>query len=347
MKICTIIGARPQFIKHAPMQLELQKYFTAITIHTGQHYDSNMSNIFFNELKIPRPEYHLQLDGKTHGHQTGEMMTKIEEIVLDEKPDVLLVYGDTNSTLAGALVGAKLHIPVVHIEAGLRSFNKDMPEEINRIVTDHVADLLICPSTTAIENLKKEGIDKNVYLSGDVMKDMLNISLPFLQRKTGENRYYFATLHRPYNTDSAARMKAILDSFQQMNHRVIFAMHPRTSNLIRQYDISLADYPNVEVIEPVGYFDSISYQNFAEAVVTDSGGMQKEAYWLKKKCVTLRKETEWTETLKDDHNKLLFEDLSVLPDIIDRKISVDFDDTLYGNGNSAEQIAELIKQRYA
>lgn len=342
-KIISIIGARPQFIKHAPVQIELQKHFTALTIHTGQHYDASMSDIFFKELKIPAPDYHFSLNhAPQQGVQTAQMMTDIEKVVLEEKPDAVLVYGDTNSTLAGALVASKLRIPVIHVEAGLRSFNKEMPEEINRILTDHVSSLLFCPSEVAVENLGKENIKENVLLCGDVMKDMLLLASAFVEHKMPGKPYYFATIHRPYNTDYKERMLAILETFQALEAPVVFAIHPRTTKKLEDYNIDAKTYDNVMIVPPVGYFDSLSYQKHARGVITDSGGMQKEAYWLKRRCVTVRKETEWLETLKDGHNVLVFDRLHTLPDLLQRAPVNDFNEQLYGSGNAAAEIVSQI-----
>lgn len=343
-KVISIIGARPQFIKHAPVQLELQKRFIAKTIHTGQHYDAAMSDIFFKELKMAPPDYHFSLSQTQQGAQTAEMMIEIENVMLSEKPDAVVVYGDTNSTIAGSLVAAKLQIPVIHIEAGLRSFNKEMPEEINRILTDHISSVLLCPSQLAVDNLAKENIKDNVFLCGDVMKDMLLLATSFVNNKMRDKSYYFATIHRPYNTDHKDRMSAILDAFQLMDAPVVFAIHPRTTKRLEHYDIDVKKYDNVIMVPPVGYFDSLSYQQYAKGVITDSGGMQKEAYWLKRKCVTIRKETEWTETVGKGHNTLLFDKMEELPAIFARELLADFDDELYGNGNSAADIALRISQ---
>lgn len=340
-KIISVVGARPQFIKHTPVQLELQKHFDAITIHTGQHYDADMSDIFFNELKIPKPEYHLTLKGKLHGEQTAEMMVEIEKISLQEQPAAILVYGDTNSTLAAALVAAKLNIPVIHVEAGLRSFNKEMPEEVNRILVDHVSKILFCPSAIAVQHLKNEGVTTNVYLCGDVMKDMLQLATPFLRDLMGDEKYYFATIHRPYNTDSRERMLEILNRFQQLSAKVVFPIHPRTSNLLQKYNIDRSDYDNIIMIPPVGYFDSLSYQKNALAVLTDSGGMQKEAYWLGKKCVTVRKETEWVETLEGGWNTLCFDQLDNIQQIIDAPAG-EYNELLYGEDLVAKRIVANI-----
>ncbi len=344
-KILTIVGARPQFIKHAPMQLALQKHFKAITVHTGQHYDSNMSKVFFDELGMSAPDYLFDIGGgKPQGEQTGFMMTEIEKVCYREKPDALLVYGDTNSTLAGTLVAAKMHIPLIHVEAGLRSFNRRMPEEINRIIADEFSSLLFCPTEQAVENLAKEGIShKGIHICGDVMADTLALVKDKVTLKC-QTAYYFSTLHRPYNTDDEDRLKTLIEVFQNLDHRVMFAVHPRTVSRIKTFGIDLANYDNISFIDPVGYLDSISYQTFAEAIITDSGGIQKEAYILGKKCITLRSETEWVETLENGWNQLVFEDLKQLPLAIRRQPG-HYTPNLYGNGHAAEEIVRIIMRQ--
>jgi UDP-GlcNAc3NAcA epimerase len=342
-KILAIIGARPQFIKHAPIEIAFKNIAELISIHTGQHYDHNMSQIFFDELGMSAPKYMLEVGSHSHGTQTGKMMIEIENIVLEEKPDAILVYGDTNSTLAGALVGSKLHIPIIHIEAGLRSFNKEMPEELNRILTDHVSAMLFVPTQNAIDNLHKEGITENIYLSGDVMKDMVNIvkAKGILEDSADKNQYYYATLHRPYNTDEKKRLAYILNTFNQLSYPVKFPAHPRTRHKMKAFGLDEADYPNVIFCEPFSYFDNMKQLFNARALITDSGGMQKEAYWMNKKCATIRTETEWVETLHDGWNTLMFEDLSNLGEVLETK-SEYWKTDLYGTGNSSNEIIELI-----
>lgn len=340
-KIVSIIGARPQFIKHAPVSLALSKRFQSVSIHTGQHYDEKMSDIFFNELKIPRPEYLLDI-GKAslHGAQTGLMLQQIEEILLKEKPTAVLVYGDTNSTLAGALAASKLHVPIVHIEAGLRSFNRQMPEEVNRILTDHVSELLFAPTPVAIDNLAKEGITKGVHRTGDVMCDTLNLMRPFLKRLQ-EGDYYFATLHRPYNTDEQERLTKILEVMNGLPAPVVFPIHPRTANNLRKWGVDVERYPNIRFVDPVGYEACLSYQASARYVITDSGGIQKEAYMLQVPCITVRSETEWVETLEGGCNTLVFDRLEDIADLVGRERSITFQD-LYGDGHAAEEITDII-----
>ena len=330
-KIISIIGARPQFIKHAPLQLQLQRYFKSVTIHTGQHYDANMSSIFFNELGIAKPDYLFDIgSSRLQGEQTAVMMTEIEKVCVNAKPDAVLVYGDTNSTLAGALVAVKMHIPIIHIEAGLRSYNKQMPEEINRIIADEFASYLFCPTMQAVENLKKEGITHdNIFVCGDVMCDMLKLIQPKVKRLI-DSHYYFATIHRPYNTDDIDRLRIILEKFDQLNRKVIFTTHPRTIARMKSYNLVKENYPNIEFIPPIGYLESISYQMYADCIITDSGGIQKEAYMLQKKCITLRSETEWVETLEGDWNTLIFDDLNEISKVLNIK-PVNYKKDIYGN----------------
>jgi len=297
MKIVSIIGARPQFIKAAAISRELRQEHTEFLVHTGQHYDDNMSAIFFDELDIPEPDINLGVGSGLHGQQTARMLVEIEKILLDEKPNWVLVYGDTNSTLAGALAASKLHIPVAHVEAGLRSFNKDMPEEINRILTDHVSDLLLCPSQTAIDNLAYEGITKGVHLVGDVMYDALMFAVERAEikstilKKLGikEKTYLLATVHRAENTDDEKRLKNILDAFDALDEPIIFPVHPRTKKAMQK--IGYLPAKHIQLIEPVGYMDMVILAKSARMVLTDSGGLQKESYWLGVPCITLRDET--------------------------------------------------------
>lgn len=341
-KIIAVIGARPQFIKHFPFERAARNKINLITIHTGQHYDKNMSDIFFDQLGMNIPSYTLNNGGGNHGEQTGKMLIDIEKIVLHENPDGIVVYGDTNSTLAGALVASKLHIPLFHIEAGLRSYNKEMPEEINRILTDHVSSILFVTSHVAIDNLKKEGLTENVILVGDLMKDIIKyvVENKKIENKKCEN-YYYATIHRPYNTDNPKRLLNILKSLTSLKRKVIIAMHPRTKKIINDSKIDLSLYTNLIIIEPQSYFDNISYLYHSNGLITDSGGMQKEAYWLKKKCVTIRTETEWVETVDLKGNVLLFDDLDRIEEKI-KTIPNNWHDCLYGDGNASEKISTHI-----
>ena len=345
-KIFSIIGARPQFIKHATVQLELQKYFIAKTIHTGQHYDDLMSKIFFEEFSIPLPEYSLNIaNAKLQGKQTAIMITEIEKVLTAEKPHAVLVYGDTNSTLAATIVTTKMHIPLIHVEAGLRSFNRKMPEEINRIITDEFSNLLFCSTKEGVKNLKNEGISHNqIHVVGDAMYDTLKLVLPKLTKISIPN-YCFVTLHRPYNTDNEERIKNILDVLNNCNKTIIFPLHPRTKGRLNDFGINLSNYHNIKFINPLGYIESISYQKNAECIITDSGGIQKEAYWLQKKCITLRSETEWVETLQNGWNYLLYEDLNELKNLMEKKPEA-YIENLYGEGNAAYKIVKHLKKYF-
>jgi UDP-GlcNAc3NAcA epimerase len=319
MKILTVVGARPQFIKLAPLSKILRENgINEIIVHTGQHYDENMNDLFFKELEIPDPDYNLGIGSGNHGEQTGRMLIEIEKIILKEKPNLVIVYGDTNSTLAGALAASKLHIKLAHVEAGLRSFNKRMPEEINRVLTDHVSDILFCPTQTAVENLKNEGITNGVYLVGDVMFDALlhfskisDMKSNILERlNINQKEYYLATIHRAENTDDHERLKNILTAISKMDEIVVFPIHPRTRKMVNYYGLNgLLKNNNVKVIDPVGYLDMLKLEKNAKAILTDSGGVQKEAFWLKVPCITLRDETEWIETVNLGWNRLVGSDV--------------------------------------
>ncbi|WP_408007871.1 non-hydrolyzing UDP-N-acetylglucosamine 2-epimerase [Pseudalkalibacillus sp. A8] len=313
MKFITILGARPQFIKAAPVSRELRKHHTELIVHTGQHYDKNMSDIFFEELNIPKPDFNLEIGSSSHGKQTGRMLVKIEEILLAETPEYVLVYGDTNSTLAGALAACKLHIPVVHVEAGLRSFNKEMPEEINRIMTDHVSEYLFCPTETAVKNLKNENVNAKIINVGDVMYDAVEYNRDLAETQSDilesqqieRGSYHLITVHRAENTDDPIKLSNILEAFTQIEEMKVWPLHPRTKNKIADYGLDLSSIPNLKIIEPVGYLDMLKLESNAKKILTDSGGVQKEAYFVEVPCVTMREQTEWVETLEDDANILV------------------------------------------
>ena len=315
LNIVSIVGARPQFIKLAPLSKVLREEgFKETIVHTGQHYDDNMSDIFFKELEISEPDYNLGIGSGSHGEQTGKMLIAIEEVLMKRKPDLVIVYGDTNSTLAGALASSKLHIKLAHVEAGLRSFNKMMPEEINRIVTDHLSDILFCPTETAVKNLEKEGITKGVYLVGDIMFDALMYFSRMSEEKSkilqnlklNPKEYYLLTIHRAENTDNYDRLKNILLAIAQFRRKAVFPIHPRTRSRIKEFNLgNYLDNENILLIDPVGYLDMISLEKNAFAIFTDSGGVQKEAFWLRVPCITLRDETEWIETVKYGWNTLV------------------------------------------
>lgn len=306
MKILTVVGARPQFVKAAAVsRVFSQRGIEEVLLHTGQHFDHNMSQVFFDEMQIPTPKYNLDIHGLTHGAMTGRMLEGIESIILQEKPNLVMVYGDTNSTIAGALAAKKLHTRVAHVEAGLRSFNMRMPEEINRILTDRISDWLFCPTENAVENLRNEGFENipaSVLNVGDVMHDAALFYSKVSQQKSTitttlelNNSFVIATIHRQENTDSIERLSQIIDGLNLLNKelQVIVPLHPRTREYINKTSIA----PEFTIIDPVGYFDMIELLKRCSLVITDSGGLQKEAYFFKKPCVTLRNETEWVELL--------------------------------------------------
>ncbi len=344
MKICCIIGTRPQIIKQAAFQNALREYpqIECLVIHTQQHYDQNMSQIFFADLDMAEPDYSLEVGSHSHATQTALMMQKLEPILLDEQPDYLIVYGDTNSTLAGTLVAAKLNVKIVHIEAGLRSHNMLMPEEVNRVITDRLAHLAFAPSQAAMDQLGHEGLSPVAHLSGDIMKDLVCRYLDHLaDNRKSKTEYLYATIHRPYNTDDQDRILTLLQALNALPQRVIFSLHPRTKASMASAQIDLGEYDNVSFISPVSYTDNLSYIYHATALITDSGGMQKEAYWLEKKCITIRSETEWTETLANDCNQLIYADMSQLKDAVATPCGL-FERSLYGNGDAATYILRTL-----
>jgi UDP-N-acetylglucosamine 2-epimerase len=334
MKIVTVVGARPQFIKAAAVSRMIQEFnrrkrrIQEILVHTGQHYDYLMDKVFFEELELPRPDYHLGVGSGSHGRQTGIMLERIETILQEEKPEVLMVYGDTNSTLSGALAAAKLNIPVAHVEAGLRSYNRTMPEEINRLLTDHLSAFLFCPTDQAVRNLLKEGIKdgrtRKVKNVGDVMYDSILYYSKIAEKKStilqGLNlvnpqsvppgrdnpQYYLATLHRAENTDDPKVLNSILKALNEIgrNTSVILPLHPRTKKMMKVHHL-FSEFKNIKWIDPVSYLDMLQLEKKAKAILTDSGGVQKEAYWFKVPCLTLREETEWVETVKSGWNVLV------------------------------------------
>jgi UDP-GlcNAc3NAcA epimerase len=347
MKFVTVVGARPQFIKAAAISRLLRDTYTEILVHTGQHYDENMSDVFFQELNIPSPDYNLGVGSGSHGVQTGEMLAKIEEVLLRENPQRVLVYGDTNSTLAGALAAAKLHIPVAHIEAGLRSFNRMMPEEINRIVTDHLSDLLFCPSEVAEQHLAREGIENGVHVVGDVMADTLLFAAERAAQSSTvledlgilPGNYLLATVHRAENTDHPKRLRSILLSFAALQEPLIFPIHPRTHKRIEDQGVQdILDDSQVKLIEPLGYLDMVRLEGSARMILTDSGGIQKEAYWLKVPCITLRDETEWIETVENGWNCLVDGDSEKIIQQVKSYLRPENHPVLYGDGQAAERI---------
>ena len=307
-KVISLVGARPQFIKLAALAPVISKRFTHIIVHSGQHYDRTMSDVFFRQLKIPKADFNLAVGSGNHGEMTGRIMSRFEKLLVKHQPDMVLVYGDTNSTLAGALTASKLHIPVAHVEAGLRSYRMDMPEEINRRLTDHISTLLFCPTSRAVSNLKSEGIKKGIVRSGDLMYELIdNTRQEIIQNrsilkklKLEKKKYILLTMHRGGNVDCEDNMHKVADILSGMDRRIVFPVHPRTRKNLRHFGLlsKVKKLPNVDLIEPVPYLDNLSLMHYAGAVITDSGGIQKEAVALGTPCFTLRDETEWTETLK-------------------------------------------------
>lgn len=364
MKILTIVGARPQFIKSAVVSRAVQKYnennnnkIEEMIVHTGQHYDENMSRTFFEELHIPKPKYNLGVGSGSHGKQTGEMLAKIEEVIIEEKPDLINVYGDTNSTLAGALAASKLHVDVIHIEAGLRSYNMNMPEEQNRILTDHISTYLSCPTETAIKNLSAEGIYDgkklannrviNVTNTGDVMYDAIIYNRVLAKEKSNKlkelelkpKEYILGTIHRAENTDDKSKLSSIIKAFSEVGSKVIIPLHPRTRKLINGFGIEPGG--NIRFIEPIGYLDMILLEENASFIVTDSGGVQKEAYFLKTPCLTVRNQTEWVETVQSGWNKLVPEtEFHKLARYIDEFVMPDKTGDFFGDGKAGEKIVK-------
>jgi UDP-GlcNAc3NAcA epimerase len=346
LKILTIVGARPQFIKAAAVSRAIRETdgLSEVMIHTGQHFDSNMSDIFFEELDIQKPQHHLAVNGGGHGDMTGRMLMAIEPILVAERPDWVVVYGDTNSTLAGSLAASKLHIPVAHIEAGLRSFNRRMPEEVNRVVTDHLSTLHCCPTSTAVANLAAEGVRKGVHHVGDVMYDATLFATSKAEQastilsdlKLRPKAYAIATVHRAENTDDPGQLRAVMQFLQERakSHPVVLPLHPRTRQAASRVGMNL---DHLQVIEPVGYLDMAKLLHHAVEVYTDSGGVQKEAYFHRVPCTTLRDETEWTETVTHGWNCLWKGPERVAPREIEE----------YGKGHAAFDIAHLLASNRA
>lgn len=354
-KIVSIIGARPQFIKAAAVSRAFSKSpIEEIIIHTGQHFDKNMSEIFFEEMQIPQPHYNLQINSLSHGAMTGRMIEEIEKVLQKENPDAVLIYGDTNSTIAGALAAKKLHIKVIHVEAGLRSFNMEMPEEINRILTDRISDFLFCPTETAVKNLMKEGFenfDCKIINSGDVMQDAALYYAQFSKDKSSitndlnlqDKKFVLGTFHRQENTDNLENLSEIIRALNEINKSVpvIIPLHPRTKKIIQQNNLK----PQFTIIEPVGYFDMIELLKNCQLVMTDSGGLQKEAFFFQKHCITMRDQTEWTELIENGFNVLTGADFTLITNAFHDFYTKesDFSIGLYGNGNASEIIISALE----
>lgn len=348
MKIITIIGARPQFIKAATLSRAFRnRGIQEIIIHTGQHYDSNMSDIFFNQMQIEKPKYFLGVNSKKHSEMTGKMMQKIEEILICEKPNWVVLFGDTNSTLAGALAASKLHIKIAHVEAGLRSFNMKMPEEVNRILTDRVSSLLFCPTKTAVENLKNEGFDRyncKIINTGDIMNDGVKFFSNLAKKPNIEvdQNFILCTVHRPVNTDNIKNLESIFKAinFIGLSKQVIFPCHPRTLKVLKENNI---DISNIKIIEPIGYLEMIWLIKKSELILTDSGGLQKESYFFSKPCVVLRNETEWVELVENKFNVLTGSNFEKIIDVVENyKFNLNYKLNLYGDGSTSKIITESI-----
>jgi UDP-GlcNAc3NAcA epimerase len=360
IKITTVVGARPQFIKAAPLSRAIRESckYHEVMVHTGQHYDKNMSKTFFEELDMQPPKYNLGVGSGGHAEQTGEIMKRLEPILINERPELVIVYGDTNSTLSGALTASKLNIPVAHVEAGLRSFNRKMPEELNRVVSDHVATLLFCPTTTAVQNLEKEGIKNNVFNTGDVMYDVVVHFSPKAKEKSSilsdlglkKNEYVLATVHRAENTDNKQRLFNIFLAFKELTRKmtIVVPLHPRTRKMLLNFGLE-DQLDSIKIIEPVGFLNMVLLESNARLIVTDSGGVQKEAYFHRVPCVTLRDETEWVETLKAQWNVLA--DVNTVEGITDAvHASIAYSGIRpviyeYGNGQASKKIVHAL-QRY-
>tara|TARA_A200000113_G_C8867313_1_gene355222 strand:- start:1508 stop:2596 length:1089 start_codon:yes stop_codon:yes gene_type:complete len=356
MKVLTVIGARPQFVKAAMVSNSLEKFnINEYLVHSGQHFDENMSKVFFDEMKIKEPDAHLGISGGSHGSMTGQMLIKIEELVIRVKPDCVLVYGDTNSTLAGALASSKLNIPCAHVEAGLRSYNRRMPEEINRILTDHVSDLLFAPTKTANDRLISEGIPQNkIIRTGDVMLDAAIHYGKIAEGQSNiintlslaEAKYALCTLHRAENVDDPKTLAWIVESLSELSKSmtVVLPLHPRTRMRLNNFSLFEKLNSKIKIVDPLGFLDILALQKSASVIVTDSGGMQKEAFFQKKPCVTVRTETEWVELLTGGHNRLVIPLKDSMLSKVDDALAtnLDWSVNLYGDGNSSKTIAEAL-----
>lgn len=352
-KIITIVGARPQFIKTPLISQEISKFATEILVHTGQHYDENMSDIFLKELKIKKCKYNLGVGSDNHGAQTAKMLEGIEKILLKEKPDLVIIYGDTNSTVAGVLAASKLDIPVAHVEAGMRSYNRQMPEEINRVVSDHISSLLFCPTKSSVKILKQEGISRGVYWTGDVMADInrklkvKSSKLKVLEKLSIKPKeYILATVHRQESTDKKENLASIVAAMVQIKEVIIWPLHPRTRKMLKYYglDKKIAQSPSIRLIDPVGFLEMMSLETNAKLILTDSGGVQKEAYLARVPCITLRGETEWIETVQSGWNRLAGTDVNKIIKLVRNFPKPKNHPNFLGNGKAYQKIAKTIQK---
>lgn len=352
MKIVSIIGARPQFVKAAIVSKEIRKFHNEIIVHTGQHYDTKLSDTFFSQLKIPKPNFNLGIGSGTHAFQTGNMLIALEEVLMSEKPDFVIIYGDTNSTVSASLAAIKLHIPIGHVESGLRNFDMSIPEEVNRVVSNHLATLHFAPTITAVKNLKAEGITKNVFLTGDVMYDSLISHIKVAEEKSNiltelklvNKAYILATIHRPRNTDNVKNLVSIFSAFENCGKEVIIPLHPRTQKELKQNSLSFHKSKNLKILNPLSYFDFLKLLNNASKVITDSGGVQKESYILKKPCITIYDSTSWIETVKDGWNILVN---PIKKEIINAIMNFNpkgMHFNHYGDGDAGVKIAKIINE---
>lgn len=350
-KILTIVGARPQFIKAAPVSKEIRKYFKEVLLHTGQHYDYEMSKIFFDQLSIPEPDINLNVGSSSHGKQTAHMILGMEKVMMDIRPNLIIIYGDTNSTLSAAITASKLHIPIAHIEAGLRNFDIRIPEEINRVVSDKLATLLFAPTNTAIKNLKIEGIVDDVYQTGDVMLDSLLQNIDLARKRSKllkeldikEKNYFLVTIHRAENTDNIQKLENIILGINQLNKKVIFPIHPRTKKIVNQFSFKL-NTKQIHFIEPVGYIDFLNLETNALKIITDSGGVQKEAYCLKIPCVTVFPSSSWPETVSDGWNTLVNANPHDIVNAVYNGSSPIRYKAHYGDGMASVKITKIINE---
>lgn len=353
MKVLSVVGARPQFIKAFTVTRELRKDHEEVLVHTGQHYDEVMSDVFFQELGLPEPDYNLGVGSTTHGQQTGEMLIGIEELLIEEDPDLLLLYGDTNSTLAGAIAGSKTDLEMAHIEAGLRSFRSSMPEEINRVLTDNVCEYLFAPSQRAVSNLEKENLTEGVYFTGDVMFDAILWAKSQAKENSNildklsldEGEFILGTIHRPRNTDDSSRLETIIRTLSESLLPVVIPLHPRTKDRLHDFNLYDKAATELKLIDPVGYLDFVRLLDASERVITDSGGVQKEAFYLDTFCITLREETEWVETVEAGWNVLVGGDAKQLSRTINEPPEVTAEKpNPYGDGNAVEKILDVINR---
>lgn len=348
MRILSIVGARPEFIQSAPVSKALRNQHQEILVHTGQHYDYLMSQTFFDEIGIPTPDYNLEVGSGSHAKQTAEILVRLEDVMLKERPGLVIIRGDTNSTLAGALAASKLHIPIAHIEAGERSFDRRMPEEINRLAADRLSDLFFCVSQTAVQHLRGEGIRDSVHWVGDVMLDAMLANLPLAREKSSilgrlgiaSKKYALVTIHRAANTDDPGRLRKILSALSRVEDEVIFPVHPRTRGVIEKLEVEVGE--RVRMIEPVGYYDMVVLEENARVIATDSGGVQREAYFLKAPCLTLRDETEWTETVEAGWNRLVGADEQAILSAWRSFNPPDVQSPIFGDGTASEKILQIV-----